>query len=98
MSCALPFCDACRAATSLRVSDRVEGYFPTCPIVLARRRQVRRAGTGILIEGCPPGEMHHAVIWLVDRERRRPLDVAPKAGLGHTLPPGLEWAGDATGH
>jgi hypothetical protein len=39
-----------------RMRDRVGGYHPTCPIALARWRQDRRAGRGILIES-PPGEL-----------------------------------------
>jgi hypothetical protein len=42
-------------------------YPPTGPIVLARWRQDRRAGNGILSEGSPSGEMDHRVIRRVNR-------------------------------
>jgi len=48
---------------------------PTTPIVLACWRQDRRAGNGILIEGSPSGEMHHAVIRLVDSQAVHLLNV-----------------------
>jgi hypothetical protein len=71
---------------------------PYRPIVLARWRQDRRAGNGILIEGSPPGEIHHAFIRLVDSQAGDLLDVTSQTGVRDALFPRLEWTDNAAAH
>ena len=71
---------------------------PTGHIVLARWCRGRRAGNVILIEGSPPGEMHHTLIRLVNRQSSCGGDVASHARLVNAGLPYLEGADDAARH
>ena len=68
-----------------RMRDRVAGYPPTAAIVLARWCRDRRAVNGILIEGSPSGEMHDAIVRLVDGLSGTPLLRCVLSFAGHPL-------------